>query len=360
MLAIQEIRARFPFLADSVYLNTAAVGLTPSPPETLTVACGPAVSRGSLGRDERIASLTRTKVQLGDLLGVHVDRISFTGSTTEALNLAALGLPLGAGNRVVLAADEFPSVVQPWFALRHKNIEIKRVEIPRESDRTDLLASAVAEGAHVLAVSHVHWRTGTAVNLEKLSAVCRKHRTWLIVDGVQAVGVIPVRAGLADAYCASSFKWLLADFGLGFMTLGEELASQWTPPLRGYGNEWPSRDPQYSHANHPGVCALTASLEFMGSLGWNHIYSRVGHLVDRLRAVLRERGFDTVAPSEASAGIVSVRRNDATELVRSLARESIFVEDREGVVRASPHFYNTDGDVDRFAAALAQFSLSNY
>ena len=359
MLAIEEIRARFPVLANSVYLNTAAVGLTPSPSKQLPVGYDPAVGRGTLGRDDRIASLTKTKIQLGDLLDVHADRISFTGSTTEALNLAALGLPLGTGNRVVLAADEFPSVVQPWFALRHKNIEIKRVDIPRESDRTDLLASAVADGAHVLAVSHVHWRTGTAVNLEKLSAACRKHGTWLIVDGVQAVGAIPVYAELADAYCASSFKWLLSDFGLGFMTLGEKLASEWTPPLRGYGNEWPSRDPQYSHVNYPGICALAASLEFLGSLGWNHIYRRVGHLVDRLSAALHERGFDTATPSDASAGIVSVRCSDATALVRSLAEQSIFVEDREGLVRASPHFYNTDGDVDRFAAALTQISLNS-
>jgi selenocysteine lyase/cysteine desulfurase len=357
MLKIETIRESFPFLDEAVYLNTAAVGLKSSAQEESATSHAVAKSRGILGRDEWVATLAQTKSRLSTLLGIRAEQVSFTGSTTEALNLAALGLPLEPGNRVALAADEFPSVMQPWLALREKNIEIERVMVPQESERTAVLAAAVVGGAHALAVSHVHWRTGTTIDLERLSAVCRKHCAWLVVDGVQAAGAIAVRAGLADAYCASSFKWLLSDFGLGFMTLSDQLASHWTPPFRGYGNEWPSRDPQYGHVNHPGISALNTSLGFLSALGWEDIYRRVGDLSKRLATTLREQGFEVVTPLDARAGIVSVRRSDAAELVRSLAEESIFVEDRDGLIRASPHFYNTDEDVDRFTAALVRHSL---
>jgi cysteine desulfurase / selenocysteine lyase len=207
-------------------------------------------------------------------------------------------------------------------------------------------------GAQLLAVSHVHWRTGTTVDLGQIAAACRASGTWLIVDGVQAVGSIPVNAGLADAYCGSSFKWLLGGFGLGFLALSERLAREWTPPFRGYANEWPSRDPQYGHLDYPGIYALGASLAFLGSLGWEAIFRRVAQLSSRLSDQLLRHGLELLTPRAATAGIVSIRRDDAGELVERLTQESIFVEDRDSILRASPHLYNTETEIDRFVTAL--------
>ena len=73
-----------------------------------------------------------------------------------------------------------------------------RVAIPDELERTETLRAAVKNGVKVLAVSHIHWRTGTRVDLVQLSAHCRKHGCRLIVDGVQAIGAVPVRAAIVD------------------------------------------------------------------------------------------------------------------------------------------------------------------
>ncbi|MHB8812189.1 MAG: aminotransferase class V-fold PLP-dependent enzyme [Steroidobacteraceae bacterium] len=286
-------------------------------------------------------------------MGVQEDAVSFTGSATEALNLACLGLPLPPGSRIALAADEFPSVWQACLALRKSAVDVAPIDILAETGRSAAIAAAAA-GVQAVAVSHVHWRTGTTVDLEQIGAACRASGAWLIVDGVQAVGAIPVRAGLADAYCGSSFKWLLGGFGLGFMTLSERLARQWTPPFRGYANEWPSRDPQYGHLDYPGIYALGASLAFLGSLGWQAIFDHVARLSSRLSARLGGDGFEVLTPRAATAGIVSIRRDDAAELVERLARESIFVEDRDSILRASPHFYNTEAEIDRLVEALAK------
>lgn len=352
MSALEAARGSFPFVAEAVYLNTATAGLAWTGLGQASAAFYEAKLRGICGRGDWVTTAAHARSRLANLLGVQEDAMSFTGSATEALNLACLGLPLAPGSRIAIAADEFPSVWQACLALGRSGIDVVPVEIPSEAERGAALAQA-ASGAQALAVSHVHWRTGTTVDLEEIGRACRASGAWLIVDGVQAVGAIPVRAELADAYCGSSFKWLLGGFGLGFMTLSERLARQWTPPFRGYANEWPSRDPQYGHLDYPGIYALGASLAFLGSLGWEAIFHRVAQLSSRLSQRLLAGGFDVMTPSTAAAGIVSIRRDDAAELVERLARQSIFVEDRDSILRASPHFYNTDAEIDGLVAALA-------
>jgi cysteine desulfurase / selenocysteine lyase len=270
------------------------------------------------------------------------------------LNLIALSLPLQAGDQVVVADDEFPSVVQPWVSLQNRGVRLVRVPVGRESDRNRLLSEAITDSVRVLAVSHVHWRTGGLIDLAALKKVCEQHDCHLIVDGVQAVGAVAVDAGMADAYCASVFKWLLSGFGLGFVSVSERLTEQLTPVFRGYANEAPSHDISYGHVNYPGIYALRMSLDYLQSVGWEHIHSRVASLAQRSISSLRERGFDVVTPDEGHAGIVSMRHPTSTQIARALAEQSIFVENGTSILRVSPHFYNTEDEVDRFVDAVAR------
>jgi cysteine desulfurase / selenocysteine lyase len=357
MLDIAPTRAAFPFLTENTYLNTAAAGL--SWKGQGTVAAGffdAAKSQGVLGASQWAAKAVATKTELAALLGVPSHRIHFVGSTTEALNIVALSLPLASGARVVLADDEFPSVVHCWWSRLQSGVELVRVPIPDESKRTEALCAAINGRVRVLAVSHVHWRTGTRVDLEQLAQRCREHDCRLIVDGVQALGAIPVEAGVADAYCASVFKWLLSGFGLGVLVVGEQLAAELVPAVRGYRNEPPERSVSYGQVNYPGIYALQASLEYLRSVGWDNVHAQVNGLARRAMAGLHAQGFEVVTPDNGHAGIVSIRHPEASRLVSELARERIFVEDRDSIIRASPHFYNTDEEIDRFISALARLA----
>lgn len=355
ILATESVRAAFPLLARCVYLNTAAAGLSWAGQGRAAAEfydSGKATGMG--GAHEWAAKVTSARALLGELMGVDPHSIHFVGSTTEALNLVALSMPLKRGDQVVFAQDEFPSVIQAWLGWQNKGVELVQVPIADEEARTDALCAAVNGGVRALAVSHIHWRTGTRVDLERLSARCRELNCRLIVDGVQAIGAVPVAASLADAYCASVFKWLLSGFGLGFVTLSERLAAELNPVLRGYNNEPPSRCVRYGHLNYPGIYALLASLEYLASVGWQAIYRQVDQLALRAIGSLRRRGFEVITPVHAHGGIVSIQHPSASTLVQALAEQSIFVEDRGPVVRASPHFYNTEEDIDRFVSALAR------
>lgn len=354
-MASDAIRAKFPYLSQCVYLNTASAGLSwAGQAQAAAEFYEQAKARGIGGADEWAAKTEATKADLSGLLGVHSADVHFVGSTTEALNLVALSLPLRAGDQIVVAEDEFPSVLQPWIAAQSRGVSLIRVRVPSEAQRTEALCSAVNSGVRALAVSHVHWRTGTSVDLAQLSAVCRKHDCRLIVDGVQAVGAVPVDAALADAYCASVFKWLLSGFGLGFLTLSTRLAQELRPALLGYSNEPPSRSVRYGHVNYPGLYALHATLSFLRSVGWDDIHGRVALLAERASRRLRGHGFEVLTPDRSRAGIVAIRHPDAPTVVRSLAAQSIVVEDWNPIVRVSPHFYNSEEDIDRFVEALVR------
>jgi cysteine desulfurase/selenocysteine lyase len=350
--SLERIRHSFPYLAQCTYLNTASVGLSWAGEGAAAAEFYEAKAQGAGAMGTWWEKADATRGELAALLKVAPAGIEFVSSTTEALNLIALSLPLTKGEQVVVAQDEFPSVVLPWANLERQGVELLRVPVAREQERTQLLCEAVGTRTRVLAVSHVLWRTGTRVDLQALARVCRAHDCRLIVDGVQAVGALPVEAGVADAYCASVFKWLLSGFGLGFVALSGRLAAELTPAVRGYSNEPPSRSLRYGHLNYPGIFALRATLGYLNSVGWPRIHQRVATLAQRAMSALRGEGFEVLTPDTAHGGIVSFRHPRATVLVRSLADHAILVEDAAPIVRASAHFYNTEEDIDRFITAL--------
>jgi selenocysteine lyase/cysteine desulfurase len=358
-LAIDEVRAAFPYLARCTYLNTASTGIAwPGQADAVAEFFRADQGEGYNGATRWRARADACRTSVAALLGVPRHTVEFTRSTTEALNLVALALPMMHGDRIAFAADEFPSVAMPWHARATGGIDVDLVAVADEGQRTDLLVRAVERGARVLAVSHVHWRTGTRVDLARLSRACRAADCWLIVDGAHAVGAVPVDAGLADAYCAPTFKWLLSGFGLGLLTVSDRLQRALAPRVLGYANEPPSMSLGHSHVNYPGLYALHATLAYLERLGWPAIHARVAMLAGSMHERLLERGVDVVTPGDARAGILAVRHADSANLVRRLAARGIHVEDRDGLVRVAPHFYNTVEDVDAFVNALTDLGAS--
>jgi selenocysteine lyase/cysteine desulfurase len=352
-LDVEAVRRQFPYLNSCLYLNTASVGLA-------WVGLGAAAARfydvdqaaGYDGRDAWHAMHMKCRDLIAALLRVPAESVSFCSSTTEALNLIARAMRLTVGDEIVLAEDEFPSIQLAWEGAVAAGAAIVRVPIRAEDERTDALIAALGDKTRVLAVSHVHWSTGTKVDLQRLAQPCRARDIRLIVDGVQAVGAVDVDAGLADFYTASVFKWLLSGFGLAVTITRPELTRTLHPAILGYNNEPPSTQLRYSHINYPGIYALNASLDYLGSLGWTEIFARVAMLSKILREALAAEGVQVVTPANACAGIVAIAHPNATGGAARLAQHDVRVEERFGLLRASPHFYNTAAEIVRFAQLL--------
>jgi cysteine desulfurase/selenocysteine lyase len=353
-LDMAALRRSLPHLDSCLYFNTAGAGLSwPGQGAAAARFYDIDKANGYDGRDRWHAVYLSCREQLAHLLRVPAEAVSFASSASEAINLVAGAIRLQPGDQVVHTEDEFPSVALAWQNAAEQDAEVIRVPVRTEAERTDALIAAIGPRSRIVCVSHVHWCTGTRVDLQRIAVACRAHGARLIVDGVQALGAVEVDASVADFYTASVFKWLLSGFGLAVMITRADFAQTLHPRVRGYNNEPPATDLRYSHLNYPGLYALHATLEYLESLGWTAIFSRVEQLSRRLHERLTAAGWRVVTPLEARAGIISIALPNAVDCTARLARLNVRVEERAGLIRASPHFYNTTDEVDRFVELLS-------
>lgn len=350
-----DVRPDFPFLEECVYLNTAAAGLSwKGQGQAAARFYDDAKALGFNGMERWRAATEAARERLSRLMRVNPGEIGFASNTTEGLNLVVLAMGWGPGDEIVLAEDEFPSVVRACESAGRWGATVRRVPIASEEERQSALVAALSPKSRLVAASHVHWVTGTRLDLAALSAACHEAGALLLVDGVQAIGAVPMELGETDFYSASVFKWLLSGFGLSILMVRDGAREKLAPMVRGYSNPPPATDLQYAHLNFPGIFALEASLAYMERVGWQRIYQQVKELTEGLMTSLEERGVQVKTPRHTRAGIVSCTVPDPKAVREALASRGIVVEAREGSLRISPHFYNTDGDVQAFLDGLAQ------
>ena len=354
------LRKSFPHLAQRVYLDTAAAGLT-------WAGHGAAVaffydqikSRGYDARPEWWAMTQRVRARLAALLRVTPADLTLVSNTTEGLNLAAHSLRFEAGDQLVLAADEFPSVANIWAPALRDGAELVRVPVPQEHGREDALRAALdaLPRARLLVVSQVHSSTGTTLDLMRLGRHCRARGVLLAVDGMQALGAVDTDLALVDVYASSFFKWMLSGFGVGVLVTSAAARARMEPAYRGYANQDDPKQLQYAHVNIPAMYGLDATLDFFEGIGWPRVHRRVRELGDHLVAEADRRGLPLVTPPSARAGIFIVRCRDGEAARLALSQRDISVSARGQGVRISPHFYNSTEDVDQCLAALCELDL---
>jgi len=351
---LDALREPFPHLRQRVYLDTAAAGL-------VWRGHGAAVarfyddvkSRGYDARPEWQAMTQKVRARLAFLLGVAPADVTFVANTTEGLNLAAQSLRFAAGDRIVLAADEFPSVARIWEAARRAGAEVVPVAIAREDEREEALIAAIDPRTRVLVVSHTHSGTCTTVDLERMGRHCRERGVLLMVDGIQALGTMPVELASVDIYAASFFKWMLSGFGVGVLVTSARARSLMEPAYHGYANMDDPSQLQYAHVNIPALYGVDATLDLFERIGWATVHRRVRELGSHLVAGAAERGLDLVTPAEQHSAIFVVRCADGEAARQRLAARNISVSARGEGVRVAPFFYNTTEEIDQCLAALA-------
>lgn len=343
-------RGLFPALHNSVYLDTGSAGLSFIGQARAAAQFYEDKASGYLALETFQARAMSVRQKMAAWLKVQAGEIEFFSGTTDALNIVGYSVDWCAGDEVVVAEDEFPSVRLAWQAAERAGGRIKLVAIPSESEREAALIDALSANTRVLAVAHVHTLTGTKLDLDKLGAACRRRDCLLVVDGIHALGATPVGLENVDVYVSGVFKWLLAGFGLAVCVVRDRARNRMHPAFRGYRNQPPDNGMQFSHENYPGLYALEASLQLLGdTIGWETVYARTAALVDWLAQALRTGGLELAAPQGARAGIASFPVPDAKALRMLLAEKHMHAAAKGKYLRATPFFYNSRNDVERFA-----------
>ena len=369
-----EMRALFPIAQRYAYLDHAAIAPLAIPVRsTIEVFLTRQVEEPfERAHWERLRTQVRARV--GELFSTGAESITFIKNTTTGLGLVAAGLDWENGDNVVGVDREFPANVYPWMALRRRGVELRLYRSRDGRIDPGAIARLCDQRTRVVAVSAVQFWNGFRLDLTALRAALRKD-ALLVVDAIQAAGALRLDLSQTpvDFLCAGAQKWLLGPIGIGFAYVGPRMLERLHPvPV---GTDSVIRDEEYfdydltlkqdarryeeAAPNYPGILGMGAAVNLLLRAGPAAVEQEVLRLADRLRDELPGRGYELLLkpsrPLERS-GIVSFRhpRMVPAELHSRLRDAGIIISLRADFLRASPHYYNSDGDIDRLLEALPQ------
>lgn len=335
------------------YFDTAAIGFVPAAARRAADECYAALGRGARGAAYWRPRVAEAHRLLAVEFGVSEDETAFMASTSESITGIARLVDWRPGDQVLVAEGDFPAAVWPWLDLNGQASVVEVAPAPGD-DRLPPLLAAIGPRTRVVSVTHVNSTTGTRLDLEVLGQACHAVGALLVVDGAQAGGCIPATLDHVDFYVCTGYKWMLAGFGIAAV-IGKRAALRDLRPSK-LGNGGPPTSPHltYGHANLPGICAFEAALRVRHAIGVQDIEQRAAELARRIHGECTELGLPPVAPLERTGTLVCLESaGDARATAGDLADRNIHVAVRDGRLRISPHFYNTDDDVDALLSALA-------
>jgi selenocysteine lyase/cysteine desulfurase len=372
-------RREFPW-ADArtrVYLNSASTGPLPERSrlaldEYIARACSP---DHRVHRDVLEIPAAARRV-CAELIGAHEDEIALGFNTTFGINLAATALPLAAGDRVLLMDGDFPANIYPWLHLQRRGINVELV--PRDArglpDEAAALERIARGGIRVFATSHVNFCTGFRFDLDAISHECRKQGTYLFVDAIQAVGLVPLDVSRTriDILACGAQKWLLSPHGSAFAYVRRELVDELEPLAVGWLGFKATQnfsdildyslDPletaqrfELGSLIFPSLHACRESLGLLLELGIErierHVHGVQQTLIDWVDSRSELEWASDLAPGRRS-GILAFRAREPERLARLLGDAGITLSLREGALRVSIHAFNCREEIERMIEVL--------
>jgi selenocysteine lyase/cysteine desulfurase len=377
---VQALRhSEFPWTEETgaIYLNCASTGPLPECArraifEHLARACNP----NHEFYDEHREIPSESRRLCAELIGAQPDEIALGFNTTYGLNLAATALPFERGDRVLLLDGDFPANVYPWLNLKRRGIQVEFVPcdergLPDEAGTLERLARG---DIRVLSVSAVSFSNGYRVDLDAISRECQRHGTYLVVDGIQALGVVPidVSATRIDILASGGQKWLLSPQGSGFAYVRRDLIDQLDPVAVGWLGFEASQD--YGELCNYALDPLESAARFeLGSLAFASL-----HAFNHSLSLLRELGIPGIEghvravqqplidwveargdlewvsdlSQERRSGILAFRAPEPERLGERLRAAGITVSIRQGAVRVSVHAFNCREEIAKLISVL--------
>jgi cysteine desulfurase/selenocysteine lyase len=374
----EKMREQFPVTKNKVFLNHAAESPLPKPVVE-------AVNRYT----KEFSNLGKTSIDCDDggkpyfarLIGARKGEIALVENTSVGLNIAANVLDYPPGSKVVTTDLEYPSVVYPWMR-KSLGAKVQYVKNVQGRILLDDMEKAVDDKTVAVAVSHVEYANGFRNNLRVLSEIVHEHGAYLIVDAIQSVGTmqVDVKRDDVDFLMAACYKWLLSPHGAAYLYVKDELIEKFEPPFIGWASVnqdmfdtadfydiWNlnlSKTASRFEVGTPSTISLVGAREAMKMLlhyGVDNVRRRIMKLTDRLIAASETLGLDLQTPKEKQcrSGIVNFKIDGPQKFVERLANKGFVVSVRANGIRVSPHFYNTEEEIDALMKETRQWLESN-
>jgi kynureninase len=373
------LRSRFPILEEETYLASHSLGAVPASAKEALEGYHEAWARQGIGAWEGpwAEAIATFNEQIAGILGAPEGTVAPMLNATRGMAGVASALDPSQGrDKIVMTDLEFTTSYPLWRGFEELGAEIEVVESP-DGVRVpaEAIADAVDESTLLVHTCQVYFRSGALQQLEPVVEAAREAGAYSLVDGYQSVGVVPVDVAElgVDFFVGGSHKWLCGGPGAGYLYVREDVAEELDPRLRGWFGladpfayeQLEGRGPPAEGArrflggtpNVPGLVAAREGLEAIREVGLDRIRQRSLDLTDRILVHADAQDLTVRTPREEArrGGMVCLDFEGAEQATDELAEQGIVVDWRPVCgIRVSPHFYNTEDEIDELFGALAR------
>ena len=326
--------------------------------------------------------LINIKAEFAALINAKESEISYVPNTSMGENLVVNGLNIDyKTDNVVTDALHFEGALLHLQALHERFGLDLRVVMPHEW-RIDLkdLERVVDKKTKLIEISLVAMHNGFQHDLKAVCELAHGHGAYVYADIAQAAGNTPidVRASGVDFCACSSFKWLMADFGLGFLYVKEDLLDRVLQRTQYGYYQASSMESHFLPGDPPGPSAYTFALEsnasghfevgtdaigtahvlgqslpYIRRLGVDNIQTHRQPMLKRLQQEMPRMGFEPLTPLESTSALVSFAVKDYKSVQQRLQKASVNARVSQRYIRISPSVFNDMNDIDKLLEALS-------
>jgi len=360
-----------------VYLNTAYM----SP---LLNSVVKAIDRGVRSKskpwkikiDDFYNNIERARVLFSNLMNTNSQNIAIVPSASYGIQVAANNIKIDKGKKILILKDQFPSNVYPWQKVsKEKDIEILRIQQGTFSSLTEAILSHLDDRVEVAALPNVLWTNGALIDLIRIRKRCDDVGCKLVLDLTQSAGAMLIDFDKVrpDFAVIANYKWMLGPYTTGFLFVseqyfdGEALEEGWITrkDSKDFSNLVNYTD-QYEYgairfdmgerSNFALMPGVIAALKQIDSWGIKNIQEKLSHQNELLGKKLSSMGLQLLDKQQRSPHFLgaAIPKGARKDLVSRLAEKNIYLSERGGKVRITPHLWNEQKDFDKLIFELAK------
>ena len=371
-----ERQRLFPVCRSKIFLGHAAVTALPSCVADAMCAhvrqsCEMPQEFGDVLRDIKSA-----RSLCAEFIDADADEIALLGPTSLGLSLFANGIPWQPGDEVVCCAGDYPANVYPWIDLRRRGVAVKLLQPAHPGEITpELVAAALTPKTRLVALASCHFFSGYRIDVDAIGRLLHGRGVLFSLDAIQTLGAFPLNVEHVDFLSADAHKWMLGPVAIGIVYVKRKHFDLCRPTLLG---AWNVHSPNFQAQdevrfvptaqryepgvlNIAGIYGMQAAIAMFLRHGTARIASRILELTAHLADGLRARGYEIHSPTSgaSASGITTFRheKHSMAELHAKLEQAGVVCSLRHGrdgreYLRFSPHFYNTEAELDTVLALL--------
>lgn len=387
---LQRVRADTIGVDHCVHLNSAGAALMPTP--VLDAMTGYLRREAEIGgyeaADERAEQLQGVYGSVARLLNAAPDEIALMENATVAWQMAFYALQFQPGDRILTAQAEYAANYVAFLQVAKRTGAVVEV-IPNDATgalSVEALERMIDDRVRLIAITWVPTNGGLVNPAAAVGKIARQHGVPYLLDACQAVGQMP--ADVAELNCdmlsATGRKFLRGPRGTGFLYVRRELMLRLEPPIIDhFAAPWVAAD-RYElrpdarrfenwENNYAARLGLGIAIDYALAIGMASIMARCRMLADLMRDELGHIpgvSIHDIGAERAAIVTFTVAGFDASEVHARMKAQGIHVTTSQPsstlldatarslplIVRASPHYYNTEDEVLRLAQAVAALS----